>query len=123
MSAARGDTRARDPLVAALGDPSPLMQGSAAEALGLIGDATAADAIGSLVTKVVQSGALAQPPDASDDTRRDTPTAACRLALRRRPDNRRMRWIVRSENGKNLCQPLVPAAFFACGAPTAPHLG
>jgi HEAT repeat protein/cyclophilin family peptidyl-prolyl cis-trans isomerase len=76
-----GDARARDPLVAALGDPSPLMQGSAAEALGLIGDATAADAIGSLVTKVVQSGALAQPPDAADDTRRDTPTAACRLAL------------------------------------------
>ena len=52
----------------------------------------------------------------------DFTLAACRLALRRRPDNRRMRWIVRSENGKNVCQPLVPAAFFACGTPTAPHL-
>ena len=76
-----GDARARDPLVAALGDPSPLVQGSAAEALGLIGDATAADAIGTLVAQVVQSGALAQPPDDGDDARRDTPTAACRLAL------------------------------------------
>jgi tRNA(Ile)-lysidine synthase len=52
----------------------------------------------------------------------DFTLAACRLALRRRSDDRRMRWIVRSENGKNLCQPLVPAAFFACGALTAPHL-
>ena len=52
----------------------------------------------------------------------DFTLAACRLALRRRPDNHRMRWIVRPESGKNLCQPLVPAAFFACGAPTAPHL-
>jgi HEAT repeat protein len=76
-----GDARARDPLVAALGDPSPLMQGSAAEALGLIGDASVADAIGSVVSKIVQSGALAQPPGDADDTRRDTPTAACRLAL------------------------------------------
>jgi HEAT repeat protein len=76
-----GDARARDPLVAALGDSSPLMQGSAAEALGLIGDASVADAIGSLVSKVVQSGALAQPPGDADDTRRDTPTAACRLGL------------------------------------------
>jgi len=76
-----GDARARDPLVAALADSSPLMQGSAAEALGLIGDASVADAIGSLVSKVVQSGALAQPPGDADDTRRDTPTAACRLGL------------------------------------------
>ena len=76
-----GDTRARDPLVAALGDPSPLVQGSAAEALGLIGDAAAADAIGRFVSQVVQSGALAQPPGDEDDVRRDTPTAACRLAI------------------------------------------
>jgi HEAT repeat protein len=76
-----GDGRARDPLVAALADPSPLVQGSAAEALGLIGDAAAADAIGTFAAQVVQSGALAQPPDESDDVRRDTPTAACRLAL------------------------------------------
>jgi cyclophilin family peptidyl-prolyl cis-trans isomerase len=76
-----GDRRARDPLVAALADPAPVVQGSAAEALGLLGDTTAADAIGTFVTQVVQSGALAQPPDEGDDVRRDTPTAACRLAL------------------------------------------
>ena len=46
---ARPDRRqrgAREPLIAALGDPSPLVQGSAAEALGLIGDAAAAAPIG-----------------------------------------------------------------------------
>jgi HEAT repeat protein/cyclophilin family peptidyl-prolyl cis-trans isomerase len=76
-----GDTRARDPLTAALADPLPLVQGSAAEALGLIGDAAAADALAGLVARVVQSGALAQPPGDEDDVRRDTPTSACRLAL------------------------------------------
>ena len=76
-----GDRRARDPLVGALADPSPIVQGSAAEALGLIGDATVADALATLVGQVVQSGALAPPPDEGDDARRDTPTAACRLAL------------------------------------------
>jgi HEAT repeat protein/cyclophilin family peptidyl-prolyl cis-trans isomerase len=76
-----GDPRARDPLVAALGDPSPVVQGSAAEALGLMGDASAADAVGRLAAQIVQSGALAQPPGDEDDVRRDTPTAACRLAL------------------------------------------
>ena len=75
------DARARDPLISALGDASPLMQGSAAEALGLIGDAAAADALGRFVAQVVQSGALAQPPAEEDDVRRDTPTAACRLAI------------------------------------------
>ena len=76
-----GEKSVRDPLVAALGDPSPLVQGSAAEALGLIGDVTAADALGKLVAQVVQSGALAQPPDEGDDVVRDTPTAASRLAM------------------------------------------
>ena len=76
-----GDASARDPLVGALADPSPLVQGSAAEALGLLGDASAADAVGRLAAQIVQSGALAQPPDEGDDVRRDTPTAACRLAL------------------------------------------
>jgi tRNA(Ile)-lysidine synthase len=52
----------------------------------------------------------------------DFTLAACRLVLRRQPGDRRMRWIVRPENGKNGGQPLVPAAFFACGAPIAPHL-
>jgi HEAT repeat protein/cyclophilin family peptidyl-prolyl cis-trans isomerase len=76
-----GDKSARDPLVAALADPSPLVQGSAAEALGLIGDASAADAIGRFAAQVVQSGALAQTPGEEDDVRRDTPSAACRLAV------------------------------------------
>ena len=76
-----GDTRARDPLAGALADPSPLVQGSAAEALGLIGDAAAADALGRFAGRIVQSAALAQPPDESDDARRDTATAACRLAI------------------------------------------
>ena len=76
-----GDRRAREPLVAALADPSPLVQGSAAEALGLIGDVADAAAIGKFAAQIVQSGALAQPPDEGDDVRRDTPTAACRLAL------------------------------------------
>jgi HEAT repeat protein len=76
-----GDASARDPLVVALADPSPLVQGSAAEALGLLGDASAADALGRFAAQIVQSGALAQPPDEGDDVRRDTPTAACRLAI------------------------------------------
>ena len=76
-----GDTRARDPLVGALADPSPLVQGSAAQALGLIGDAAAADALGRFVAGIVQSGALAPAPDEADDARRDTPAAACRLAI------------------------------------------
>jgi HEAT repeat protein/cyclophilin family peptidyl-prolyl cis-trans isomerase len=76
-----GDSRARDPLVAALADPSPLVQGSAAEALGLIGDVAAADAVGKLAAQIVQSGALATPPDEGDEARQDTPAAACRLAI------------------------------------------
>jgi HEAT repeat protein len=76
-----GDKAARAPLVAALADASPLVQGSAAEALGLIGDATAADAIGRFTAQIVQSGALAQTPADDDDSRRDTPAAACRLGL------------------------------------------
>ena len=76
-----GDTHARDPLVAALADPSPLVQGSAAEALGLIGDAAAADAVGRFAAQVVQSGALATLPGDAEDAARDTPAAACRLAI------------------------------------------
>jgi HEAT repeat protein/cyclophilin family peptidyl-prolyl cis-trans isomerase len=76
-----GDARARAPLVAALADPSPLVQGSAAEALGLLGDAASADALGTFAAQMVQSPALAQPPDEGDDVRRDTATAACRLAI------------------------------------------
>ncbi len=76
-----GDKSARDALVAALGDPSPLVQGAAAEALGLVGDAAAAEAIGRMIAKVVQSGALADPPPPEDDARRDTPAAAFRLGV------------------------------------------
>ena len=76
-----GDTRAREPLVAALGDPSVPLQSSAAEALGLLGDPASADALGRFVAQVVQSGALAQTPDEADEARRDTPTAAARLAI------------------------------------------
>jgi HEAT repeat protein/cyclophilin family peptidyl-prolyl cis-trans isomerase len=76
-----GDKSARDPLIAALADASSLVQSSAAEALGLLGDASAADAVGRLAAGVVASGALAQPPGEDDDPRRDTPTAAFRLAI------------------------------------------
>jgi cyclophilin family peptidyl-prolyl cis-trans isomerase/HEAT repeat protein len=76
-----GDTRASAPLVAALSDPSPSVQGSAAEALGLIGDAAGADALVGLMSRVVASGALSQAPPEDEDTRRDTPTSAFRLAL------------------------------------------
>jgi HEAT repeat protein/cyclophilin family peptidyl-prolyl cis-trans isomerase len=76
-----GDLRARDPLVTALADASPLVQGSAAEALGLLGDPSAADAVGRLASQIVQSGAFAQIPGDDDDVRRETPSAAYRLAL------------------------------------------
>ena len=80
-----GDKRARDPLVAALADPSPLVQGSAAEALGLIGDAAAADAVGRFAAQIVQSGALAQPP--GEERRR-----AARHADGGVPPRRSTRW-------------------------------
>jgi tRNA(Ile)-lysidine synthase len=50
----------------------------------------------------------------------------CRLMLRQAPLTRRLRWIVRPENGKGNGrkegQPLVPAAFFACGGLLPPHV-
>lgn len=50
----------------------------------------------------------------------------CRLQLRQHPEWRRLWWIVRPEHGrrdvKREAQPLVPAAFFACGALLAYHL-
>jgi tRNA(Ile)-lysidine synthase len=46
--------------------------------------------------------------------------------LRQSGPKGRLRWIVQAENGTNCAkerrQPLVPAAFFACGAAVAPHL-
>lgn len=57
----------------------------------------------------------------------DFTLSGCRLMLRQEPGTRRLRWIVRPESGrrneKKRDQPLVPAAFFACGAKTAPHVG
>src|SRR5439155_7077209 len=73
--------RARDPLMAALGDASILVRSSAAEALGLVGDPAAADAVAGLAYQVVQSGALAQPPGDDEDLKRDTAAASFRLAV------------------------------------------
>lgn len=56
----------------------------------------------------------------------DFTLSACRLLLRQVPRSRRLQWIVRPEHGRrdgrNGAQPLIPAAFFACGAPLASHL-
>ena len=56
----------------------------------------------------------------------DFTLSECRLMLRQTPGGRRLRWIVRPENGttnrRKAGQPLVPAAFFACGGPAAPHV-
>jgi tRNA(Ile)-lysidine synthase len=56
----------------------------------------------------------------------DFTLSGCQLLLRRDPDTRRLRWIVRPENGttpdNKPGQPLVPAAFFACGPSAASHL-
>jgi tRNA(Ile)-lysidine synthase len=52
----------------------------------------------------------------------DFTMSGCKLMLRQAPETRRLRWIVRPEHGRNMGQPLIPAAFFACGAPAASHL-
>jgi tRNA(Ile)-lysidine synthase len=52
----------------------------------------------------------------------DFTISGCKLMLRQAPETRRLRWIVRPEHGRNMGQPLIPAAFFACGAPAASHL-
>ena len=52
----------------------------------------------------------------------DFTLSACRLTLRQAPGSQRLRWIVWPESGRNGRQPLVPAEFFACGAPAASHL-
>ena len=53
---------------------------------------------------------------------RDFTLSGCRMMLRQMPEGRRLRWIVRPEHGRNMGQPLIPAAFFACDAPAASHL-
>jgi tRNA(Ile)-lysidine synthase len=56
----------------------------------------------------------------------DFTLSACRLLLRQGPRSRRLQWIVRPEHGRrggrNGAQPLIPAAFFACGASLPSHL-
>jgi len=56
----------------------------------------------------------------------DFTLSGCWLMLRRDAATRRLRWIVRPESGRThddkAGQPLVPAAFFACGASGATHL-
>jgi tRNA(Ile)-lysidine synthase len=58
--------------------------------------------------------------------RQDFTLSECRLMLRQVPASRRLRWIVRHENGRRNDrkggQPLVPAAFFACGGLYPPHV-
>jgi tRNA(Ile)-lysidine synthase len=56
----------------------------------------------------------------------DFTLSECRLMLRQAAPGGRLRWIVRPENARKnrrkAGQPLVPAAFFACGAVCAPHV-
>ena len=52
----------------------------------------------------------------------DFTLSGCALMLRQAPQGRRLRSIVRAERGKNVSQPLIPAAFFACGTTAAAHL-
>lgn len=50
----------------------------------------------------------------------DFTLSGCRLELRQTGTARRLRWIIRSENGRKGGPPLIPAAFFACSE-TAPY--
>jgi tRNA(Ile)-lysidine synthase len=56
----------------------------------------------------------------------DFTLSACRLLLRHGPQTKHLQWIVRPEHGRrdvrSGAQPLIPAAFFACGASLASHL-
>jgi tRNA(Ile)-lysidine synthase len=102
-----------------------------------------------LLSRVVQAGAGRDHPPRRDRLERaaarlshgarrgksgksqDFTLSGCQFMLRQEPGReagkRRLRWIVRPESGRTNerkpGQPLVPAAFFACGAPGAPHLG
>jgi cyclophilin family peptidyl-prolyl cis-trans isomerase/HEAT repeat protein len=60
-----GDPSARTPLLAALADPDPLVQGRGAEALGMLGVRVDAAAVSDMVQRHVRAGALAS--IASDD--------------------------------------------------------
>lgn len=52
----------------------------------------------------------------------DFTLSACSVRLRQAPESRRLRWLVHAERGKNMGQPLIPAAFFACDTAAATHL-
>ncbi|MFO1082610.1 MAG: tRNA lysidine(34) synthetase TilS [Reyranellaceae bacterium] len=54
--------------------------------------------------------------------RQDFTLAGAHLLLRQVSQDGRLRWIVRPEDGRNPGQPLVPAPFFACGAPAGTHV-
>jgi tRNA(Ile)-lysidine synthase len=77
------------------------------------------------VARLSQEQGRGQARDKSGKSR-DFTLSGCQLMLRRDPATRRLRWIVRPESGrrnhKTPGQPLVPAAFFACGASTATHV-
>ena len=76
-----GDPAARPALQTALGDTNPLVQGRAAEALGMIGNRADADAVSAMVRTHVAAGALAG-IDADDLTYPQAPPAeAVRLGL------------------------------------------
>ncbi len=69
------------------------------------------------------AGRLCAPLDRGKSGKgQDFTLSGCKLMLRRVADSRQLHWIVRPEHGRNLCQPLIPAAFFACGSPAASHL-
>jgi tRNA(Ile)-lysidine synthase len=69
------------------------------------------------------AGRLCAPLDRGKSGKgQDFTLSGCKLMLRRVPDSRQLHWIVRPERGRNMSQPLIPAAFFACGAAAASHL-
>lgn len=53
----------------------------------------------------------------------DFTLSGCRFLLRQANSSRRLMWIVCPENGRKGGQPLIPAAFFACGSVDTTHLG
>ncbi|TAJ84789.1 tRNA lysidine(34) synthetase TilS [Reyranella sp.] len=53
----------------------------------------------------------------------DFTLSGCRFLLRQAETSRRLLWIVCPENGRKGGQPLIPAAFFACGSVDTTHLG
>lgn len=72
-------------------------------------------------------GRLAAPPAPGKSGRgQDFTLAECKLMLRQSRESQRLWWIIHAEHGRkerrNRPQPLVPAAFFACGASLASHV-